>query len=305
MNDLKVVYIGGYSRSGSTILDILLSQHSAVCGTGELCFLFDDWLNRKRTCSCGRPYAECDFWSDLASTIDIATVSAVIREVEHRSNFKNVVDDRLPAELKSQYKANQEAIFRYIQKKSGKNIIIDSSKTTRDSAGRCLAIAKYTDLDTCMIHLARNGRSTTHSFLQKGSNWALEGHTENSFLQGLRSIVGWRLANEIANKSRTQLAPMYQLLKYEYLIADPCNSLLELGTFLNIAVDSLISKVENQAILQAKHQVGGNRLRRQKDLHFRADIIQSRQLDFFHSSSFEIIAGKVFKELGYAHTPSM
>lgn len=300
MNDLKIVYIGGYSRSGSTILDILLSQHPEVFGTGELCYLFDDWLDGRRTCSCGKRYSACAFWSELITDFDIDAATSVIKAVENRSNFKNVMNDRLPTELKNNYKAFQEHIFRYIQKKSGKNIIIDSSKSTRNSAARCLAIAKYTDLDTCMIHLVRDGHSTTKSFLQKGRNWALEGHAENSNLQGLRSIVGWRLANEIANKSRAQLVTNYQLLKYENLIADPCSNLLALGNFLNINVDALVSKVEDGAILQAKHQVGGNRLRLQKDLRFRTGITENPQLDIFHNLSFNIIAGKTFKELGYA-----
>lgn len=299
MNDLQVAYIGGYSRSGSTILDILLSQHPQAFGTGELCYLFDDWADKNRTCSCGQAYSDCEFWADLSAELDLAAARTVIKAVEGRSSFNKVANSTLPADLTSQYTAYQETLFRYIQAKSGSNIIIDSSKTTRNSAGRCLALAKYTDLATYMIHLARNGRSTTKSFLQKGRNWALEGHVQNSFLQGLRSIVGWRLANDIAAESRAHLAEKYYLLKYENLIANPCSNLRALGAFLNIDVDDLVNKVESEAILAAGHQVGGNRLRRQKDLRFSAGVTDIPQLDIFHSLSFDFIAGDTCKKLGY------
>jgi hypothetical protein len=48
----KILYIAGYSRSGSTILDIILSSHPQIFGTGELGYLFDDWIAGTRLCTC-------------------------------------------------------------------------------------------------------------------------------------------------------------------------------------------------------------------------------------------------------------
>ena len=61
----KILYIAGYGRSGSTVLNIILGNHSSITSVGELSFLPEDWTNHHRVCSCGAPYHTCEFWKDL------------------------------------------------------------------------------------------------------------------------------------------------------------------------------------------------------------------------------------------------
>lgn len=42
---LNVVYIAGYGRSGSTLLERILATHPAICGLGELAYLADAQLS--------------------------------------------------------------------------------------------------------------------------------------------------------------------------------------------------------------------------------------------------------------------
>ena len=61
-----VIYIAGYGRSGSTILDMLLGMHPTIFGAGEVTSIFDQWL-QNGICSCKRSCKECVFWAAIIS----------------------------------------------------------------------------------------------------------------------------------------------------------------------------------------------------------------------------------------------
>ena len=59
---IKILYIGGYSRSGSTLLLRLLAESPGLVAVGEL---FDVWNRSYRDnqlCGCGLGFRECPFW---------------------------------------------------------------------------------------------------------------------------------------------------------------------------------------------------------------------------------------------------
>ena len=57
----KLVYIGGYGRSGSTLLEYLMTARPDVIACGETVGTFRK-QKPGRTCSCGRPGSECPIW---------------------------------------------------------------------------------------------------------------------------------------------------------------------------------------------------------------------------------------------------
>ncbi len=68
---MKVVFILGSGHSGTTLLDLLLSQHPDAIGLGEvLRFMKGHKKNYEHTCdvcSCGTSLSQCNFWSALVS----------------------------------------------------------------------------------------------------------------------------------------------------------------------------------------------------------------------------------------------
>ena len=59
----SIIYIGGYGRSGSTILDIVL-QNAGAGSLGALSNL-PTWLKFDHLCSCGEKFSCCSFWKDI------------------------------------------------------------------------------------------------------------------------------------------------------------------------------------------------------------------------------------------------
>ena len=62
---VPVLYIGGCQRSGSTLLDRMMSQVSGHVSTGEIVHLWSRGLSANELCGCGQRFLECPFWSDV------------------------------------------------------------------------------------------------------------------------------------------------------------------------------------------------------------------------------------------------
>ena len=65
MNTIKIVYITGFGRSGSTLLDILLASAPSAFGCGELNALLREGIFGGDPCACGEPVANCPLWQDV------------------------------------------------------------------------------------------------------------------------------------------------------------------------------------------------------------------------------------------------
>jgi hypothetical protein len=72
---IKVIYIISDRRSGSTLLENILSKSAETVSIGELAMLKGhiakdgpgelwDW-----NCSCGKPIMQCEFWSKVLAGI--------------------------------------------------------------------------------------------------------------------------------------------------------------------------------------------------------------------------------------------
>src|SRR4051794_12356388 len=61
----KVLYITGWGRSGTTILDNLLGQVDGFVSTGELHYVWKRGLRDNRLCGCGQPLRDCETWQQV------------------------------------------------------------------------------------------------------------------------------------------------------------------------------------------------------------------------------------------------
>jgi hypothetical protein len=74
---MKILYVAGCGHSGTTLLDLLLSTHSSVCGLGEARMLVNDARRpeytanaNERNCSCGRTINRCPLWSRFLTHVE-------------------------------------------------------------------------------------------------------------------------------------------------------------------------------------------------------------------------------------------
>ncbi len=87
---LKIIFIAGSGRCGTTLMDNAIGQMPNAFSAGEVRYFWDRGLQQNRLCSCGESFRECPVWSavtkDLYGQINEAEAS---RWVLMRDRIKN------------------------------------------------------------------------------------------------------------------------------------------------------------------------------------------------------------------------
>jgi len=298
----KILYIAGYGRSGSTVLNIVLGNHSDIVGVGEVSLLLNDWIAPDHVCACGKPYDKCEFWSSLFQSPPSAKLVQSVRKIEKLSFVPCLLLGLIREDNRQVYRAYQEMLFDHIASSTGKSIIIDSSKSARYIAGRPLALKKLAGENVYVLHLVRNGINTVESLAVKGSNWAIEGLTENRKWQGIRAVLGWTIANIWASAMGRLLdADHYMLLRYEDFIAHPAATLMRIGDFCGFDAKELVERVNRDDCFKVGHLVGGNRVRLRREIRIQKsrEQDQGKRLKLYHRLLFVIVARWLSRYYGY------
>ena len=68
----KVIYIMGTARSGTTVLEILLSHGENAFGAGEITSLIHDGFIENKMCSCENDFSNCTVWSNVSKTLSLS-----------------------------------------------------------------------------------------------------------------------------------------------------------------------------------------------------------------------------------------
>jgi hypothetical protein len=267
--DLEVVYVAGYGRSGSTLLDALLGNHPDVFGGGELTWLFQRTLDGC-DCSCGVTLSECSLWREVFKRVfssmpgfDLKKAAAVTVRTETLTRWRR----RDP-----QYGTLWAATFRAIAEASGRRMVVDSSKSCRLSHHRLRRLQVTTGLPVKALHLVRDPRAVMWS-AQRGSNRRLEEGRPARPLGGMaRCLLSWIYANSsVELQLRGSGSPDFLRLRYEDLAGAPEETLDEVGRFLGLDIADVVSRIRAGQTLDAGHGVAGNRMRRSGAIVLRVD----------------------------------
>jgi hypothetical protein len=169
---LRVINIVGTTRSGSTLVELLLGQLPGFVDVGELRYL---WFRRlakdgNMLCGCGVLLRECPFWEAVGGEafggweqLDRDEVLRLAAGVERERYLPLLVQPRAwPAyerRLRA-YTALLERLFRAIQIVSGARMVLDSSKLL----SHAYVLRQVESLDARFLHIVRDPRGVAFSW---------------------------------------------------------------------------------------------------------------------------------------------
>lgn len=210
---VQVLYIGGYSRNGSTLLGALLAQRSGAVSGGELGQLFS-WAAQERPCTCGLLLSDCPFWGPVIACVEKDTeMSMEALAIACEAAERGKSEPRI-------WRRAWGSTMNELRELHGVQQIIDSSKTARGRQ-RMLLLASLERVDICLlVHVQRSWGGVMHS-RREGSNVLLEDGQQSGFstIAALRAVVGWTRANRAAARQGTRVP--YRRVRYDALAADP------------------------------------------------------------------------------------
>lgn len=274
-----ILYIGGDGRSGSTLLDTMLSNHPDMFGGGELEVLFED-LTKNGACSCGELYTECDYWQEILKLVharlpglDVA-VAARDREIVESPIGRLKFSNQLLARSQSRYGEVWATLMQAISDVSEKPIIIDSSKSAYGNARRIAALHTYAGMDLSVLHLIRDPRAVVYSEWGRGNNERLEFNVARPVIDGgmIKPLVGWVIANLAVSltSTRNKTIPVHRI-HYENLATDPIAELADIGQFLQLDFSTVVDLLNHGKSMGGGHGVRGNRMRRKGPITMKVD----------------------------------
>jgi len=321
---LKLVYLLAASHSGSTLLAMLLNAHPEVCTVGELKATSLGDPARYR-CSCRKLIKECPFWKgiqeDMAKqgfNFDVTDAGTdlksgaseyekkLLRPLLRGRFFENMRDVALS--LSPYWKkrlsiilARNKALIECIADRTGKRIIVDSSKIGL----RLKYLLQIPELDVNVIRTVRDGRGVSLTYMNPAlfadaKNYSLRqggmgGNRDDESRTMIQAAREWRRSNEEGQQVLKLITPsQHTQISYEMLCHNPEETMEKLYRF--IGVDP--NKVDNN-YRRVEHHVIGNGMRLDATSEISLDERWGTTLSEHNLRIFDAVAGKLNRSLGY------
>jgi glycosyltransferase involved in cell wall biosynthesis len=278
---VKVLYIGGYSRSGSTLLLRSLGQLHGFVAIGEVWDIWRRSFSDNQLCGCGQPFRECPFWQAVVahafggfSEVDVEAIQRLRNEVQSKQHLPLLA---IPALRPARYRAKVAEyvdilgrLYQAIHHVSGSKVIIDSSKVPPYA----YLLNQVRNLDLQIVHLVRDSRATAYSWQRKKVRPEI--HWKTAYMDQyspVRSALEWNVMNGLLQSLKFGGA-RYVRIRYEELVTRPYESVLRILTSMGEEMPEIDFFEKGHVVrLDVNHTVSGNPNRfQQGSVKIRPDV---------------------------------
>ncbi|MCA1672772.1 MAG: sulfotransferase, partial [Actinobacteria bacterium] len=262
---VKVLFIAGSGRSGSTLLANMLGQLDGYFSAGELRYLFERGVIENRLCGCGAHFRECRLWTAVADRafggMDERDAGQAVSRQHRCTRARHLplmlaarwAPDRFSSRMAG-YPEQLSRLYRAVREVTGSRVIVDSSKLP--TYGYILGKAPAVDLS--VVHLVRDPRAVAYSWTRKK---AQPDRGWSGYMQPqapVKSALLWNLWNASAAAMWGQLPRRYLLLRYEDFIDEPKESMGRILAMMGDDEPALSFLDGRRVTLLPNHTVAGN-----------------------------------------------
>lgn len=265
MKNKLIIYIAGYGRSGSTVLEQKISNLISALSLGEFAILNKIfYTNKNLLCSCGKKYNICKLNKHFIEKTKKNNLNIWYGKILPQTNFLL----RYPLLFFLKFKKikninlnnfnNIKKELQIIHKIFPDVILIDSSKTTLLTSNRPYVLKKL-GYKVIIIHIYRSFFQTLKSVLSGTDNFKNNLIESEKKFKILRFIFGYF----IANFSALLLSKNFQYirLRNEELRKNEKLTLSKIKYFINKIIKEKKIKFKKT---KENHLVAGNRLKKIK-----------------------------------------
>lgn len=275
---MRLVYIGGIGRSGSTLVERVLNELPGVCALGEVAQMWQLGVRENAFCGCGVPFRECELWTGIGErafggwqSIDVDRIHTLRDAVGRIRSIPWLAGDALPERRRVQvteYLDYYTRIYSAAAEITGAQAVIDSSK----QAALAFCLRRSSSIDLRVLHVLRDPRGVAYSYLKRVHDPATDGVREmpKMFPVG-RYAMAWNVHNA-AFGLLARLGPgpqqpaasrLVHRLWYEEFLADPRAAADTLAGIVGVRGPGVdLSYLGDQDVeFGVLHSVSGNRMR--------------------------------------------
>lgn len=261
-NTPKVLYIMGTARSGSTILEILLSQGKNVFAAGELTVLVQAGFVEDKICSCGNACSSCKIWGRVLAELKMDSGARrewadLQKKVDWHDGFLRQLFHLLPKRDIQYYRKRNLDLLDAIRRVTGHSIVLDSSKY----AGRALALSGILQSDLKVICLTRSPAGIMASFQKPNKDEQKPKSTLAALAYYCATLTFLRVASIL-------LGDKVLHLRYEDLLSNPVVAIQAIEHRSGVDFSTTLKMFERNEKFPVGHLVTGNRLRKRGNIRF-------------------------------------
>jgi Sulfotransferase family len=274
---VKVLYIAGSGRSGTTLVDRILGQLDGFFSVGELHNVWERGVLADRRCGCGLPFSSCPTWTAILKRafggpggVDARRLAELSRELTGPR--------RLPAHLARgvrpadpglvTYRRTLQRLYQAVEQETGCRVIVDSSKAPLYAE----QLRTLPGVDLYVLHLIRDPRATAYSFQRRkklpdfGDERLMR--RQPPFVSSRRWAL-WQAVIELLWRGRPD---RYLRVGYEDFVRKPESTVRRITALVGEVPAELPFVSETTVRLQPNHSVSGNPNRfRTGSVEIRAD----------------------------------
>ncbi len=258
MTKPRILYLTGWTRSGTTLLGNVLGELPGVLHVGELHYLWRNGVLGTGTnsiCGCGKRVTQCPLWLDVLAASGVGTPveatqmvrqqRAHLRTRHLRARLAEATGTAAPVAAAVAAVNRSAAIYRLLSERGGDRLIVDGSKYPAEAA----ALLGRTDLDVHVLHMVRDPRATAFSY-KRAKAYIAPMHPARS--SGF--WTAFNLASELVGRAAGE---RYLRIRHEDLCARPREIVGQVMRFAGLGDEPPVDKL-GRVSLGRNHTVTGN-----------------------------------------------
>lgn len=274
---IKVLFIGGVGRSGSTLIERLLNELPSVVAVGETIHLWERGVRDQERCGCGEPFDRCPHWSDVGlqafdgwGNVDLDEVIGLRWSVDRARRLPAIEH----AARTGSTSPDQRRYLSYLRRVlHGSSVVADRPAVLLDSSkhvSTAALLALDPTIDLRLVHLVRDPRGVAYSWTKQVRRPEADDELMPTYPPH-RTALRW-VTDNLGFEAIGRRVPSVRL-RYEDFLADPDRSLRTIGRLVDLApteqqlgfLDGRIARLTTPM-----HSVAGNPLR------FGGDVVELR-----------------------------
>ena len=236
---LRVIYLGGLGRSGSTLVERLLAELPGVCSVGEVVHMWQRGVVEDERCGCGEPFSGCGFWRDVGQAafggwarLDAGRVAELRGVVDRTRHIPLLAAPVLPPRVRrdlDEYLGYYTRVYPAITEVSGCPIVVDSSK----HASLAFCLRRQPGLDLRVIHVVRDSRAVAYSWTKRVSRPDSAAASYMTTYTPARAAGHWNVQNQALQLLARTGTPTLRV-RYEDLVTAPADTLARIADFAGL-----------------------------------------------------------------------
>lgn len=316
---IRVIYVMGAGRSGSTALEAMLGDHEDVVAVGELSNIYSAGWSDYFRCSCGELSVQCPLWRDIrARFCELTGLSSFKDHWAAHSHYENfrprtlgipqwarlTMAEKLGGPEVREWQSRNYAVYQAIADVTGKRIIVDSTK----SPIRARALCMIPELDVRLVHLVRDVRGVTWS-RQKAyrKNPALGlNRDQQQPVPVWRSVAYWSVMNALSSMVRSRYEDCPSLLvRYEDYTRQPLAEFARISDVVGIDYGPIAERLVAGQPVRPQHTSAGNPVRMLGAIKLSPDFEWMQKLPAADRKTCWRWAGLMMQAYGYVKDPQV